>query len=1004
MQIKKRPTNLMFISATIAIVLVLLLSFFVVTKTANPTSENLKDFVEIKNEINSPTVITELTYDDLFSNADFALYDDSELTIYLVNSASGIPKLIYAYKDEPKGRKLTDNFFVHVYVKDSTKLKGTATYANTDFVQKPALTSLDNKNFYVFQKDLVSSSYKDSFIPFDNIAFINTGRFKSKVGRSLDVRNIKPSATQQAQLDGGLQKINISIKPEGFEKIKKKRDAALSNGVLISAEDDIIKGLVQLDTNRAQKVALRLKGDWTDHLKHDNKWSYRLIIDGESTFKGMRKFSIQHPMVRNYIWEWLFNKTVKDENIVGLRYDFAEVDLIVQGKEISKIPMGIMAIEEAFDKILIENNKKREGLLLGFDESLLWKDREKQRALALKGNVLSRSLHSFKNAPIKVFNETKVLSDPKLLQQFATAKSLIEGWRSGDYKISEVFDIELLSSFVALSNLYGGHHGLIWHNLRLYYNPITNKLEPVSFDSNSGTRIDNIRQFPLSEEDEVYQKMLREKLVEMSSSSYINGMMSRHSKEFAVLKKALFTEFPEKFDVQVLEHNSNFIKKKLNPAVLITSGLVSYNKNNLSLEINNLTAYPVKVGKLTDTEGKPLSNTDDFTVIPAGQKNIIDLTLSNYFVNAFVSKKNKKGNFQYPKDVQKLRLSHHIEGVNIKREASITPYADVSNLEQVVATHKTNNTPNTDRFTFIDSTTEGVLVFQKGRHVLEENLIIPSGYEVKVSPGFELDFRNGASIKSQSYFTCLGTAKNPIKFYSSDSTGEGIFMTNANSTSEIAYTYFDNLSNPKSDMWSVSGAVNFHESEVTITNCRFSNNRCEDALNIIRTNFKMTDTTFENTQSDSFDGDFVNGKLKNCTFINSGNDGIDVSGSTLVLEKIEVSNPSDKGISAGEDSTITGNNIIIADGEIGIVSKDLSTIDLTNVRITNTRLGLSAFQKKSEYGVAAITIKKLTLENIEVPYLIEIHSSLTIDGTPVETVSNNVIDQMYGKEYGKSSR
>lgn len=480
--------------------------------------------------------------------------------------------------------------------------------------------------------------------------------------------------------------------------------------------------------------------------------------------------------------------------------------------------------------------------------------------------------------------------------------------------------------------------------------------------------------------------------------------MSRHSKEFAVLKKALLTEFPEKFDVQVLEHNSNFIKKQLNPAVLITSGLVSYTKDNLSLEINNLTAYPVRVGKLTDIEGRPLSNTDDFTVIPAGQKNKIDLTLSNYFVNAFVSKKNKKGNFQYPKDVQKLRLSHHIEGVNIKREASITPYADVSNLEQVVSTHKKNNTPNTDRFTFIDSTTEGVLVFQKGRYVLEENLIIPSGYEVKVSPGFELDFRNGASIKSQSYFTCLGTAKNPIKFYSSDSTGEGIFITNANSTSKIAYTYFDNLSNPKSDMWSVSGSVNFHESEVTITNCRFSNNRCEDALNIIRTNFEMTDTTFENTQSDSFDGDFVNGKLKNCTFINSGNDGIDVSGSTLILEKIEVSNPSDKGISAGEDSTITGNNIIIADGEIGVVSKDLSTIDLTNVRITNTRLGLSAFQKKSEYGVAAITIKKLALENIEVPYLIEINSALTIDGVPVETVSNNVIDQMYGKEYGKSSR
>lgn len=166
----------------------------------------------------------------------------------------------------------------------------------------------------------------------------------------------------------------------------------------------------------------------------------------------------------------------------------------------------------------------------------------------------------------------------------------------------------------------------------------------------------------------------------------------------------------------------------------------------------------------------------------------------------------------------------------------------------------------------------------------------------------------------------------------------------------------------------------------------------------------MTDTRFEGTQSDAFDGDFVTGMLERCTFLNSGNDGIDISGSTLVIKDIIIKNPSDKGISAGENSTIIGNNIEVIGGEIGVVSKDLSTIHLTGLSITGTRLGLSAFQKKSEYGVASIDINTLSLQEAEVAHLIEINSRLTIDKIAVETVSNNVIDQMYGKEYGKSSK
>ena len=48
-----------------------------------------------------------------------------------------------------------------------------------------------------------------------------------------------------------------------------------------------------------------------------------------------------------------------------------------------------------------------------------------------------------------------------------------------------------------------------------------------------------------------------------------------------------------------------------------------------------------------------------------------------------------------------------------------------------------------------------------------------------------------------------GTKEKPIKFYSSDSTGRGIFISNAAQKSQVSYSVFDNLSNPKSDILTV---------------------------------------------------------------------------------------------------------------------------------------------------------------------------------------------------------
>ncbi|MCH9660389.1 MAG: hypothetical protein K0U54_05700 [Bacteroidetes bacterium] len=1001
MKINTGTSKTNYLSVLIAVVSVLLLSLFVIGSHEKiDQDEAIKPL--LKNNISTPTTISLPAF---IQDKEFLLYKDDSLSISLLNEKKH-PRLIYTYHIKPTGKSLTDRFFVHIFVKDTTKLKGKTSFANVDFYRKPErVLTPEGTVKYIFQKELISDSYDDLFIPPSQIDSINTGRYNPETGRSLVIKGIQLNSISEANLRNGLDKLSIHVGRRDFEKIKLKRQEALNNGVLTSENKDLVKGAISYKNGEKKNCSFRLKGDWTDHLEDEKKWSYRIIMEDGATHRGMRKFSIQHPKSRNHLWEWLFSKVIKDQDMISLRYHFVNVDMLVSDNSgTEKISMGIMAQEESFDKILIENNKKREGIILALDESLLWEDRKKLHNMELDETALNQKLYSEYEAPIKVFNENKVLADSVLSKQFETARILLEGLRESKYRISEVFDIEKLSTFVALSNLFGAHHGLVWHNLRIYYNPITGKLEPIAFDSEGGIKLEELEHYPFSDGDEHYHKMVREKLALVSSDAFIQDIMNRHYLDLQEIRQELITEYYSPFNDEVLTYNSNFIKKSLSPTAQIIPSLLSYNERSMTIAVKNVSQHPVTISGLYDEDGRLLNTDISQTSIDTSSTTTLQFSLNAYFNNAFVSKKNKKGGFRYPKDVHKLRIAHYIEGIDILTNTAIRPYGVPTNLTNHVNDFKKLRAPNLDGFNFVTIKNDSVIAIQKGKHTLNRNLKIPPGYKVNIAAGTTIDLKNNASILSDSPLFCSGQLDSQITFTSSDGTGGGLFVNNTTESSQLLHCVFNNLSNPNNAYWHLSGSVNFHEADVVISNTTFKNNRCEDALNIIRSSFTLTDSVFENTQSDSFDGDFVEGRITRCVFLNSGNDGIDVSGSKLDLEAINVSNPSDKAISAGENSNIIAKNITIQGGEIGIVSKDLSTISAQDVSITDTRLGISAFQKKSEYGVAAINIDNLTIVNFEVEYLIEHNSTLIIDNKEVATVSDNVIDQMYGNEYGKSSR
>lgn len=943
---------------------------------------------------------------DILKNQKSIIHRDSIFSIHF-DQINGIPKLLYVYKDSLTQRQRYDKFFVHVVPKNKNELLKIHPYIyiNLDFyASKPEEYMVNNTKHYVFQREFTHPTL-NNFLKIENVEFFNTGRFDD-TGRSYQVENISFKNIIPSDSTYKIPRLKIELKSQNFEKIKQHRNRALQSQILTKTEDDIVDGYASFENSSRIKSKIRLKGDWTDHLNDQKKWSYRIILEEEKTINGMKKFSIQHPKVRNYIWERLFSNAIKQNDLIGLRYDFIHVDLIINKNEKrDSIAMGVMAIEESFDKRLIENNKRREGIILAFDESHLWNDRKKALDLNLGVSGRNQTLQTAKNLPIKVFEESRVLSDPNLNKQFNIANELLSSLQNGKVKISDVFDIDKLTLFVAISNLFGAHHGLIDHNLRIYFNPITSKFEPIAFDSQGGYPIDKIVNYPFSENDPIYTSKLVEKLELVSSSNFIKKMIHESGNDINTISNILDTEFDYKTNLNILDYNSNFIKKQINPSTTIISNLISIQKNELKIKITNVSSFPILIKGLTHVNLKRLNQPFQETqLIYPNQKKNISIELKDAFNNAFVSKKNKIGGFRFPKDVKKLKIEHQITGMPILKLGNIIPFKsfDKTSLNKT-DDYKKRFAANFQNFDFIRSKNNNI-IFKEGNHKLSQTIFIPENKTVFFNKGCNIDLVNNASIISYSPIIARGSNDKPIRFFSSDSSGGGIFVSGSKEQSILTYCDFNNLSNPSSKNWNLSGSINFHETRVDISHSSFKNNRCEDGVNIIRSTFLITDSKFENTFSDAFDGDFVQGVIQNSNFTNSGNDGIDISGSKIYIKNITIKNSSDKGISAGESSLIQGQNIKISDGEIGIVSKDLSTISLSDVSIENTKLGISSFQKKPEFGEGNINITSLTLTNNNLDYLIENGSQLKIDDKFMNTVPNKVINQMYGKEYGKSSK
>ena len=795
--------------------------------------------------------------------------------------------------------------------------------------------------------------------------------------------------------------LRIEIPQSALDSIIEFRDRALSREVITSDLKTYFKGSVTVD-GRKLPVSLRLKGDWVDHLEGE-KWSFRIKFKGSNAYHGMKKFSIQDPHTRSFMMEWFGHKLFEKEDILTTRYQFKVV-------YINGVNRGVYALEEHFDKRLLEYRKRREGPIVKFDENGVWQgyyDQQKYQRGFKKFPYLEA-------AEILPFSKKRTRKNPILLNQFILAQSHMSRFRNLDTTFQEYLDLDKMARFIALCDVMNATHGLIWHNQRNYLNPVNGLLEPIAYDCFSGQpsihyellgmaprwrEEDDFSSFDALFLNQEFNQLYIKYLKRFSSEEYMKASFLALENEIRYYEALLKHEYPLYFlDKDYFLLNQYNVKEKvkkyenqpkINRKISKKERYVGTSQNVVFDEVA-LKVYTIESDSLSGTfqfENYLLSPIEIIGYSTKANKNLIFPFVQKIELDAFLDdayKKTQGFSFKPRRVYFKTRFT----GDSL-HSTKVSPFPPVE-YKSIMDFASSQFVSNNDEVRFNANEI----------YNFNETLYIPMNKKLVIEEGVRIGLSNGARFVCYGPVEMIGVQENPIRIEGIGASGGGLVLFPNRDSVEMNHVICTNLTDANTKTWTLTGGVTIYEGEVSLRNCSFINARSEDALNLIRCNFEIDGILIDKTFSDGFDADFCTGKLKNSIFRATGNDCIDFSGSEIDIEACEIVDSGDKGISGGESSILKVRNCSINNAYIGVAAKDKSFIMLEQTNLENCDFAFAAYRKKAEFGPAKIDVESSSLKNIQNTYLLERGSEIKHLGKINNGSEMFNIDSMY-QEFNK---
>ncbi len=816
--------------------------------------------------------------------------------------------------------------------------------------------------------------------------------------------------------DARPETLQLSLNEKDLQKLTARRNDALAQGWITSKHKKQLPAVVSVN-GRQMNASVRLRGNQPDHLSGD-KWSLKIYLKQGARFNGVRRFSLQAPYTRSFQSEAIISDAMRSVGVLAPRIDY--VELVINGDRI-----GIMQMTEEFDTPLLETQGRRFGPLLQLNDSPVWKmvrtvERYAQSSRKESGSKESgnKSGERFdKRAWWNLYSGWRT-ANPKAYGKYGKRKkredldAALSRWMAftdNQVNPSDIFDIDAFVDFYIVCEYFTAHNLAQWQNVRLHYNTITARFEPIAYDADVNFK--PMRSEPLTclnprnalartlMHDHAFSSQwasrIRELDRKLASAEFADFIIERDS----YYRRKLAADYPglPAFDFRAAQRHCQ--------------RLCALDRNDFALPAVGPKSIPMEssipLDELPPVVEAYTGKDDRGSFLTLRNRINADIVVNSLAYEDPVNKKqiplvgmNETGTTRLPVTLRSIQggtsgTRVELAGATLTDDDSLSLQVDVEGLGTQHAVVKPLPLPQhkaiprpipvealLQRYSFFTLDDSGkVLQIRSGQWQIDDLVILPRGIALVVNVDTRLLFAPNAGLVLNGDLTVSGTASAPVFFDASEKASGwlGIFSHGVDSEVSITHAAFNATRGFEMPGWRQPAGLLFHRASVVLENVAVSNSCADDAINLIRSTLKFNNVQISNSCSDAIDIDASTGTLSDLNLHQSGGDLLDISDSTVSLTSSVFGGAGDKAISIGEASDVEISEVDISESTIGLAVKDLSHVSIKQTDFTSLDIGLMAFQKKAEYGPAVIVGNELQIDANQ-RYVLEEGSGIVLEG------------------------
>jgi CotH kinase protein len=656
--------------------------------------------------------------------------------------------------------------------------------------------------------------------------------------------------------------LRITVDEKGMQELEAVVQRAKQLGVVPSSGNNYVKA--KFTTQEGDfKGKLRIKGKMTDHVQ-GSKWSLRVVAGKQGGFLGMRRFSLQHPGTRNYLADLFFHRLMAREGIVALRYGFCKV--VLNGDD-----LGVYAYEEHFGQELLEHNGRLPGPIVRFDPSLFWVHRTD--ALLGEGKVAD-AYGAYQAAAVDAFDSEEIAADPIRREQFEKCVALLQSFRQGRIAASSVFDVERTAKRLAMLDLVGGHRSMDWSDVKFYYDPMAQRLEPISYESCSVTPLQELAaayrvSAPFAEGDELNTALFKDTAIfgayvkhleRFAQAGYLDSAFGALGAHLDTASAMLYREFPYKeLNKGLYYANQRAITKLLYGPKALHAFTQPQRGDTIVIALQPIEALPMRVDHLLLASGERLRPLEEI-IVPARPRASVGRVVLARFIGT-------EGDTA-------THVACRVLGSSAEHQVPISPWSLLSAQD---ADLLADLVPNTGEFSFLatDQVARTVTIIP-GNWRLHRTLVLPPGYRCMATSPLRLDLA-GSSIVSQGPIHWKGQEGSPIVLVNSTQQASSIQVLGARGASSLVRVHTEAVG---------ECSFTFHASDVYLEECFFQGTG-GTLLEASMANVQLVGTVFRGGK-DPLRLDYAHTTIEGCVLERAQDDALVAQGGTLIMQRVRV--------------------------------------------------------------------------------------------------------------------